>query len=238
MNFSFFSRYSILLAFALLLLSSCSDDDGFDDANDDDSADDLVVSVDQSLFQSDGSNLSVTTISCTLSDGTTTECLQIVTNGTPSDHDMGPWCPTNISDDASAGGIWLESDEVFDVDGAFVANMATFYNDDTWQMFDDNGDIFVTETQEDCINAANPNVGDAYRNFCIECLLSYITDLSNTWVIPITPVFQQTVTEYATGPGGGGNNVPSTRGIALNGVEFSAPAPVNNILSLYAGFIR
>ena len=27
--------------------------------------------------------------------------------------------------------------------------------------------------------------------------------------------------------------VPSTRGIALNGVEFSAPAPVNNILGAY-----
>jgi hypothetical protein len=31
---------------------------------------------------------------------------------------MGPWCPGNISDDASKGGIWLEGGEVYDVDGA------------------------------------------------------------------------------------------------------------------------
>ena len=209
-----------------------------DDANDEDSTNAFVIDVDESLFQTDGSNLTITTVSCTLSDGTMTDCYQIVTNSTPADHDMGPWCPTNIADDASAGGIWLEGGEVYDVDGAFVANMATFYNDNTWQMFDDNGDIFVTATEEDCVNAANPNVGEAYQNFCVQCLPSYITDISNTWVIPITPVFQQTVTEYAMGPGGGGPGgggatVPSTRGIALNGVEFSAPAPVNNILGAY-----
>ena len=85
-----------------------------------------------------------------------TECYQIVTNSTPTDHTMGPWCPDNIADDASAGGIWLENGEVYDVDGAFVENLATFYNDDTWQMYDANGDIYVTDTEEDCINAANP----------------------------------------------------------------------------------
>lgn len=208
-----------------------------DDLDDTDSTNTLVIDVDESFFQTDGSNLTITTVSCTLSDGTTTDCYQIVTNSTPSDHTMGPWCPSNISDDDNAGGIWLEGGEVYDVDGAFVANMATFYNDPTWQMYDDNGDIFVTKTEEDCINAANPNVGDAYQNFCVECLPSYITDISKTWLIPITPVFQQTVTQYAMGPGGGGPgggaSVPSTRGIALNGVEFSAPAPVNNILGAY-----
>jgi len=192
------------------------------------------VDVDASLFQTDGNGLTITTVDCTLSDGTATQCYEIVTNSTPSGHSMGPWCPENIADDASAGGIWLEGGEVYDVDGAFVENMATFYNDETWQMYDANGDIFVTETEEDCINAANPNVGDAYRNFCVECLPSYITSVSNTWLIPVTPVFQTNPTEYQMGPGGpGGNAAPSTRGLALSGVEFSAPAPVNNILGAY-----
>lgn len=148
---------------------------------------------------------------------------------------MGPWCPDNISDNASAGGIWLEDGEVYDVDGAFVKNMAAFYNDTNWMMYDANGDIYVTETEEDCINAANPNVGAAYENFCVECLPSYITDLTQTWVIPIHPVAQENTTLFATGPGGppGVNSAPSTRGVALNGIEFSAPAPVDNILGAY-----
>lgn len=205
-----------------------------DDADDTDSTNTISVSVDESLFQSNGSNLVITTVNCTLSDGTETQCYQIVTNSTPSDHEMGPWCPDNISDDATAGGIWLEGGEVYDVDGAFVENMATFYGDNKWKMYDDNGDIFITETEDDCVNAANPNVGTAYENFCVECLPSYIENLTQTWLIPITPVYQDNPTDYATGPGGpGGNTAPSTRGLALNGIEFSAPAPVNNILGAY-----
>ena len=204
-----------------------------DDLNDNDGTNALIIDVDQSLFQTDGSNLTITIVDCTLSDGTVTQCYQIVTNTAPAGHVMGPWCPTNISDDASAGGIWLEGGEVYDVDGAFVQNMAEFYDDDSWLMYDDNGEIFVTETEEDCINAANPNVGDAYRNFCVECLPSYITNVSATWVIPISPVLQDTPAQYQMGGRPGANSVPSTRGIALSGVEFSAPAPVNNILGAY-----
>ena len=111
--------------------------------------------------------------------------------------------------------------------------MATFYNDNTWLMYDASGDIYVTETEEDCINAANPNVGDEYENFCVECLPSYIANVSQTWLIPVTPVIQASPAFFATGPGGPGSTVPSTRGIALNGVEYSAPAPVDNILGAY-----
>ena len=42
-------------------------------------------------------------------------------------------------------------------------------------MYDADGNVFITATEEDCINAANPNVGEEYRNFCVECLPSYIT---------------------------------------------------------------
>jgi len=231
MNKSLFSLLVFILGGSFLLFSSCEKEDLPSDPDDSNT----IIDVNASYFTSANTNITVTTVACTLSDGTDAECYQIVTTSTPgTDHEMGPWCPDNISDDASAGGIWLEGGEAYDVDGAFVENMASFYNDNTWQMYDANGDIYVTETEEDCINAANPNVGDAYQNFCVECLPSYITDLSQTWLIPITPVLQDTPTAYATGPGGpGGNNVPSTRGVALNGVEFSAPAPVNNILGAY-----
>jgi hypothetical protein len=218
------------LAIAALGFTSCSSDDDqvVDDIPGDDS---LVINVEQSNF----TGVTVTTVPCTLSDGTVTDCFQIITSSVPTDHQVGPWCPDNIADGADAGGIWLESGQVYDVDGAFVQNMATFYNDSNWLMYDANGDIFVTDTEQDCINAANPNVGAQYENFCVECLPSYITGLEQTWTIPITPVLQQTATLFATGPGGppGGNSAPSTRGIALNGIEFSAPAPVDNILGAY-----
>lgn len=211
--------------------SACDQPDGYVANNSDTDESNTVLAVDPSHFTAANADITVTTVSCTLSDGTQTECYQIVTNSTPTDHPMGPWCPENITDDASAGGIWLESGEVYDVDGAFVENLATFYSDNTWKMYDSNGDIYVTETETDCINAANPNVGEEYRNFCVECLPSYITDVSQTWLIPTKPILQNTSTSFAMGPGGG--NAPSTRGLALNGVEFSAPAPVNNILGAY-----
>lgn len=211
-----------LLAIAVLFSSSgCKDDDSPDvDAG-------TILEVDSDLFLT---GTTVTTVPCTLSDGTETTCYQIVA-GTPTDHDMGPWCPDNIADGAEAGGIWLENGEVYDVDGEFIENMATFYNDDTWLMYDVNGDIYVTETEDDCINAANPNVGEAYKNFCVECVPDYISDLQNTWLIPVTPSKQSVSVSFAgMGPTSSG---PAVRGIAFNGVEFSASAPVDNILSAY-----
>ncbi|MGB7394867.1 MAG: hypothetical protein WA913_10770, partial [Pricia sp.] len=233
-----------MVSIGLLPLSSCSDDDSDIDTDtetdDSDTDDGLVVAVDASYFYTDDGSVTINTVPCTLSDGTETDCYQIVTSSLATDHDMGPWCPDNITDDAEAGGIWLDSGEVYDVDGAFVENLATFYNDSNWMMYDANGDIYVTDTEEDCENAANPNVGTEYENFCVECLPSYITDLSQTWTIPITPVVQDSPTLFTTGgggPGGGGggqgNTAPSTRGVALNGIEFSAPAPVDNILGAY-----
>lgn len=221
-----------LLATCLLLLTACEDDDS--DLMPVDPGATTVVDVDPALFTDANPNTTVTTVACTLSDGTETQCYQITTSSTPTDHEMGPWCPDNIADDASAGGIWLEGGLAYDVDGAFIENLADFYNDDTWRMYDANGDVFITETEEDCINAANPNVGEAYQNFCVECLPSYIADVSVTFLIPITPVLQDASVPFGMGPPRPGEvTAPATRGVALNGVEFSAPAPVSNILGAY-----
>jgi len=246
------NKYHVLafsiFTFAIMSFVGCSSDDassddlvtqgGEDTVNNNSTDEDTnVVSVDATFFYTEDGSVIITTVPCTLSDGTETDCYQIVTTSLPGDHEMGPWCPGNIEDDATEGGIWLEGGEVYDVDGAFVENMATFYDDPNWLMYDANGDIYITDTQEDCENAANPNVGDEYENFCVECLPSYITDLSQTWTIPITPVIQETAVFFTTGGGGPGGpgttSAPSTRGVALNGIEFSAPAPVDNILGAY-----
>ncbi len=202
---------------------------------DDTNADTItIIDVDPSHFLTDENDFTISIVDCTLSDGTSAMCYEIVTSVGPSDHEMGPWCPDNITDGADKGGIWLEGGEVYDVDGAFIENMANFYDDDTWRMYDADGNIYTTDTEEDCANAANPNVGAEYENFCVECLPSYVAGLSRTYLIPSTPVLLDSPESFGImGPPGQGSDAPTTRGIAFNGIHFDAPAPTDAILGAY-----
>ncbi|WP_299781518.1 YHYH protein [uncultured Formosa sp.] len=225
--------------------------------------DKVTISVKSDNFLTAGLVEPITIVSRTLSDGTTADCYKIVSKATPTDHEMGPWCPSNISDNASAGGIWLNDGKVYDVDGTFVKNLATFYKDDTWMLYDkDTGEITKTQTEQECRDAANPNVGEEYQNYCVECLPSYINDMQHTYYIPVTPKKAPTAYSFNKGPRGGQNGpegherpkrpegeererpeghpgpegnstMPSNRGLAFNGVVFNAPAPVDNILNAY-----
>ena len=254
-------KYTLLFICIVLLLVGCGDKK----LSSSSIQPTVVKEVNIDYFKSANKNTALTKVPCTLSDGTKADCYKIVTKSTPTDHQMGPWCPNSITQGADAGGIWLSDGKVYDVDGAFIKNLATFYGDNKWKMYDENGNISVTKTLEDCVNAANPNVGAEYQNFCVECLPSYITDVSSSYLIPVKPVFltdpiafgkrgarggppagEKPVRktrpeggdrgdrpEKGARPDKGGGGMPSNRGIALNGVEFSAPAPVNNILSAY-----
>lgn len=189
--------------------------------------------VNKSYFLTAGLAEEISTVSCSLSDGTTGECYKIVTKNSPSDVAMGPWCPENISDDDSKGGIWIESGEVYDVDGAFVKNLAAFYNDSTWQMYDvATGEIIRTTTYDDFKNAADPNVGETYKNYCVEGQAAWVEDLTETFYIPVTPKKADSITLFST-DGGVMTSVPSVRGLAFNGVRFDAPAPTSAILAAY-----
>lgn len=191
----------------------------------------IVFKVDSSKFLIAGLSEPISVVNRTLSNGSTVDCYKIVTKSTPSDHNMGPWCPTNITDDKTKGGIWLEGGNVYDVDGTFIKNLATFYNNTTWQMYNTStGAITKTLTQADCQAAANPNVGVAYKNYCVECLPSYVSTITRTIYIPVTPIKLTSPIAFGMGPG---SNGPSMRGIAFNGVVFDAPAPVNAILGAY-----
>jgi hypothetical protein len=120
---------------------------------------------------------------------------------------------------------------VYDVDGAFVKNMATFYKNTTWAMYNTTtGAITRTLTQADCQAAANPNVGAAYKNYCVECLPAYVSTLTSTYYLPVTPVKLSSAVSFGGMPGSAG---PATRGIAFNGVVFDAPAPTSIILAAY-----
>jgi hypothetical protein len=190
-----------------------------------------VIKVDATRFLTSSGNVTITSETRTLSNGSSAPCFKIVTKSTPTDHTQGPWCPVNISDDASKGGIWLENGNVYDVDGMFIKNLAVFYNNTTWQMYNSStGVITRTLTQADCQAAANPNVGVQYRNYCVECLPSYVSSVTRTIYIPVTPVKLSSPVSFGGGPGSTG---PVVRGIALNGVLFDAPAPVSAILGAY-----
>ena len=172
---------NILIALSIIFLISC------DETTVEPVINETIIDVDPNLFLTDGLVTSITTETQTLSNGEQASCYKIITKNKPTDHEMGPWCPIHILDDASLGGIWMEHGELHDVDGAFVENMHIFYNDNTWKMYDDDGNIFVTDTEQECADAANPNVGPEYQNFCVECLPSYVTDVTATYYIPITP---------------------------------------------------
>ena len=172
---------NILIALLIIFLISC------DETTVEPVINETIIDVDPNLFLTDGLVTSITTETQTLSNGEQASCYKIITKNKPTDHEMGPWCPIHILDDASLGGIWMEHGELHDVDGAFVENMHIFYNDNTWKMYDDDGNIFVTDTEQECADAANPNVGPEYQNFCVECLPSYVTDVTATYYIPVTP---------------------------------------------------
>lgn len=186
-------------------------------------------------FLAAGLKTPITTVSCTLSGGTTTTCYQIVTNGAPADHDVGPFCPTNVysdvasktlSTDTSTVGMWIESGKTYALTGSFIANLATFYGNSNWQLFNaTTGKVNVTDTQALFEAAAVPNVPLALNKYCVEGKMSYVGGgMSRTILIPVTPV------ALSSGTGAIGM---SGVGVALNGVVMDAPAPVANIKAAY-----
>ncbi len=220
------------LAALLFFLAGCQEDIIDDDP---DPSDEVVLDVDSALFLTTDGNVTITTVPCTLSDGTTTECFQIVSKHIPSDHDMGPWCPAHITDGADEGGLWIDNGQVYDVDGAFIENLATFYNDSGWEMYDEQGNVYRMETQQECDEGADPNIEDKYKNMCAQCLPAYV-QAEETYLIPVTPVKQGGFTQLGDGPTLDQPGVaygPLVRGLAFNGVRFDHPADIDIILSGY-----
>jgi len=158
-----------------------------------------------------------------LSVGPKAECYKIVVKSVPHEHQMGPWCPTHIEDGKEKGGIWFEDGKVYDVDGHFIANIGEFYADAQWKLYNDDGSIKVTYSQEACEGAAKPNVEDIYQNHCVECQPSFYHDHVTTYYIPVNPVYRNRATTIRSG----------IMGVAFNGVNFDPPAPTDAILKAH-----
>ena len=191
-------------------------------------SDDASVStggVDVGLFF-DGALAEEATIEdCTLSGGVETTCYRITVAGYPVSHDVGPFCPETITDSADAGGIWFDGNGVYDLDGQFFVDLPTLYGDDNWQMYDEDGNILVTETAEEFEAAARPDVDPSLQNHCVEGALEWLENgepITTTVLIPVEPVAADT----ASAPQG-------NQGVTLDGVVIAASAPVDAILGAY-----
>lgn len=218
-------------------LNACEPPNGYvqNNMDNDDGVAYVVNEVNPSLFLTGSGNVSISTVACTLSDGTATECLKIVSKHVPSEHDMGPWCPETITDGPEAGGLWIDNGTVYEIDGPFIKNLATFYGDDGWRMYDDDGNVRRFTTREDCERGADPNIEDEFMNMCAQCLPGWV-EVEQTYLIPIRPVRQGTSTELGDGPTLDQRGVdygPLVRGLAFNGVRFDHPADLNIILAGY-----
>lgn len=224
------------ILFGLSMASCGSSVDGdstvVDDSDSDESS--VVLDVDATLFLT-SDNLSVDTVSCTLTDGTETLCYEITSKHVASEHDMGPWCPETIYDTAESGGLWFDNGEINDLDGPFILNLATYYDDPGFKMYEDDGSVRRMETAEQCEQGADPNIEDEFTNMCAQCLPEWVST-ETSYLIPITPSKQDEPVVLSDGPTLEERGVeygPSVRGLAFNGVNFDHPADIDIILAGY-----
>ena len=186
----------------------------------------VVIEVNPAYFLQAGLAESITVVNRTLSNGTSVACYKIVSNNTPTDHAQGPWCPTNINDGADKGGVWFDNGKLYDVDGPFIKNLATFYTNSTWKLYNSaTGAINVTDTKEGCLAAARPDVDPNYKNYCVQCLPSYFPGIKKTYYIPVKPIKASSATTIM--------GMGSVVGIAFNGINYDPPAPVQAILGAF-----
>jgi hypothetical protein len=119
----------------------------------------------------------------------------------------------------------LDSGTLHDLDGAFVAGLAEFYDDPGWQLYDEEtGLVRVTDTPESCLAAAQLNPPEEWWNYCIECTIDGVGGpIALQHTIPIVPVPRES-------PGELNNAFP---GVSLNGVGLSFPADLDGIIATY-----
>ncbi|TKB02087.1 YHYH protein [Alteromonas portus] len=217
-------RNVTLLTAGLLILSACGDHGPEGHSHDQDANTGSRIGT----FFSEDIKVAEELVPCTLTDKTETQCYLITVPGKREiGHDLGPWCPRNIEDTAEDSGIWLDNNKVYDADGEFIANLATFYSDDKWQLYNpETGEVKVTDSKDACLAAARPDVDPEYQNYCVECAPEYFEDDIPTQQYVI-PAFPQKLDKAAKFDAHGG------MGLAFNGVKMDAPAPVDAILGAH-----
>ena len=163
---------------------------------------------------------------CTLTDGTETSCYRISVTGIPVDTTIGPFCPKTTSSTAEESGIWLDGSKLYDADGAFILDLATIYGDAKWKLYDDKGNVNITDTKEEFQGAARPDVQDDLKYNCVEGKYEW----TNTGeAVPISMLVPKTPMKAASSSTTAGTDL----GVTLNGLVIAPSAPVDAILGAY-----
>jgi YHYH protein len=188
-------------------------------------------SVDPSKFFDGALIGDAVTVDCTLAGGTETSCYEITIAGFPTTRtEIGPFCPSTTSDGADTGGIWFDGDALYDIDGAFIVGLAELYDDPSWKLYDDDGNVRTTDTAElfeAAIQGAfgNGEVDPNNQNLCIQGSIEWLDNgepIPVTVEVPVTPVLAAEPTD-----------VGMTLGVTLDGVRIENSAPVDAILGAY-----
>jgi len=184
----------------------------------------VEMALDVSLFADGALTADPNLIDCTLSDGSSSQCYQIVAAGNPASYEVGPFCPTTTDADASEAGIWLDGQNLYDVDGQFILDLAEIYGDDNWKLYNDDGSVNVTETAEEFDLAARPNVDESLVNHCVEGKFEWLEGgeaIPYEAMLPVNPALA------------GETSNPAVLGVTVNGVRIDGSAPVDAILGAY-----
>ena len=167
----------------------------------------------------------ITTEDCTLSNGDETKCYRIEVTGSPVDTKIGPFCPESTSSTAEVSGIWLDGEKMYNADGQFIMDLSTIYKDVKWKLYDDSGNVKVTDTKEAFQGAARPDVQEAYKYHCVEGTWEWTETtkpVPTSILVPVKPV----LASETSSPRG-------NLGVTINGLVISASAPVDAILGAY-----
>ena len=182
--------------------------------------------VDVSAFKDGSLTDPITEESCTLTNGEETTCYRITVTGTPVDTTIGPFCPETTSSSAEEGGIWLDGSKIYDVDGQFILDLSEIYADAKWKLYDEQGNVNITDSEEAFQGAAKPDVEEAYKYHCVEGKYEWTDTGEAVPISVLVPVNPVTTGSSTTTQG-------ADDGVTVNGLVIAASAPVDAILGAY-----
>ena len=189
-----------------------------------------TVGIEPDAFFDGALTKDIKTSDCTLASGVETSCYELTVAGFPATRDeFGPWCPKTTSDTAEAGGIWFDGKASYEIDGQFILDLAETYDDPTWKLYDEDGNVLSTDTSEkfnDLVTGAPQDDADADPvNLCVYGEIEWADGgkaIPATVQIPVTPTMADDPTA-----------VSSKVGITLDGVSIEGSAPIDLILGNY-----
>ncbi len=158
--------------------------------------------IDLAFFDSAGLVQDPTVVDCTLTDGTETQCAEVVVKYLPDNLEIGPFCPDNIYEDE--GGIWEwdgENPGVYRLNEAFF----TMLKAQGFDFYDADGNVYIGDP-------AGALVADV--NNCLEAVADEMVEM--TVRIPLLPVMAETPIELGT---------VAQVGLAIDAVPIFADAP-------------